>query len=351
MWLRNCWQVAGFSKEIGRSLLARRLLNEPVVFFRTENGAVVALEDRCPHRYVPLSIGELQGDRIRCGYHGMEFDPSGQCVKVPGQSVAPKAACAKTYPVVERHDLVWIWLGEAELADPALVPDIHWFADPNWAVSDGYHRIEADYRLVTDNLLDLSHETYVHKETIGNGAVADSPVHVTVEHEYLVRAHREMLDIDPPPFFARMMGYEGKIDRLQTAVYMPPGINMTIASVLPAGGDRDKAYTGRAMHLLTPETEHSTHYFWGFVRNYRLEDSEMTDFIREALRHTFDQDKVLLELQSKALRELPEARVPGVAIRVDGAPIQARRLLGALIEKERAESRVVAPPVPLAATA
>jgi phenylpropionate dioxygenase-like ring-hydroxylating dioxygenase large terminal subunit len=128
------------------------------------------------------------------------------------------------FPVVERYNLVWIWLGKLELSDPTQIPDVHWMDDSKWVPSTGYHYIEADYRLITDNLLDLSHETYVHKETIGNEAVADAPVQVKLDRNRIIRAHREMPNIEPPPLFAQMLNHWGKINRWQIAIYMPPGI-------------------------------------------------------------------------------------------------------------------------------
>ena len=347
MWVRNCWQVAAFSREVGDKLLARRFLDEPVVLYRTAAGVVVAMEDRCPHRLVPLSIGTRKGDNVVCGYHGLELGPDGVCVAAPGQALPPRNARARTYQIVERFNLVWIWMGTSDAADPALVPDLYWMDDPQWVSSEGYHHFKADYRLVTDNLLDLSHETYVHKETIGNGAVADTPVRVTVERDRLVRAHREMPNIDPPPFFAHNLQSEARIDRRQIAIYMPPGIHMTETAVRPAGTGREADYLGMVLHLLTPETAHSTHYFWSLNRNYRRDDQALTGMIREAVARTFDQDKVVLELQDKAIQECGNAAVPRITLTIDGAPVRGRRLLAALVEAERVDPRAVAPPIPL----
>ncbi len=348
MWMKNTWQVAAFASEIKREILARRLCNEPVILWRTQAGRVVAMEDRCPHRRAPLSVATLHGDEVRCGYHGMGFDADGKCVHVPGQDSVPGNALVRVYPIVERYNLIWIWLGDAALSDPALVPDVHWMDDPKWIPSNGYHHIKANYRLVTDNLLDLSHETYVHKETIGNGAVADSPVQVKLDRGRIIRAHREMPDIEPPPFFAHVLKHWGKIDRWQIAIYMPPGMHMTEAGVYPVGTPREKAYLIRALHLLTPETEHSTHYFWGNCRNFRLDEPEVTESIRKGIQHTFDEDKFIVELQAARLREEGDPAVPMATIKVDAAPIQGRRLLASLLEKEQQDPTFIAPPLLMA---
>lgn len=344
MWLKNIWQVAGFANEVDDGLLARRLLNQAIVFYRDGEGSVVAMEDRCPHRLVPLSLGRRVEGVIECGYHGMRFNSQGTCVFAPGQA-APKSVKVKTFPIVERYNLIWIWMGEAALADESLVPDIYWFDHPEWTVATGYHHFKAGYQLLTDNLLDLSHETYVHQKTIGQGAIAESAPTVAVAHG-AVRAAREMLNIDSPPFFQMFMDYKGKIDRTQLAFYAPPGINMTEYSGKRVEGDQT-VFLNRVMHLLTPETEHSTHYFWGQARNYRIDDKELSKTIAEATAHTFDEDREMLERQQQALIEY-NATIPAAAIRFDIAPVQGQRLLAALVEKERLDPSFVTQPVKIA---
>ena len=343
MFLRNCWYVAAHASELGRTLLARRILNEPVVMYRTAAGVPVAMLDRCPHRLVPLSIGKLEGDEVVCGYHGIRLRPDGRCTEVPGQDSVPAAARARVFPMVERHLMAWIWMGDPALVDPALVPDVHWIDEPGWTPAEGYVHFKADYRLVTDNLLDLSHETFVHKETIGNDAVADHPVALTVTGEGVIRAHREMPDIEPPPFFARLQGGDSRVTRLQTACWSAPGINLTDARFFKMGQPRETALEFRVYHLLTPETERSTHYFWSLARNFGEGDSDMTAYIQAATGHTFGEDKMVLELQQQGLDEAPPGSpFPGVAFVIDGAPVRARRILDELIAREQREQVPVA---------
>ncbi len=351
MWMLNAWQVAAFANEVGTALLARRLCDRPVVFYRRTDGVPVALEDRCPHRLLPLSAGSRVGDEIQCGYHGMRFGASGACTMVPGQEQIPTAAAVRSYLLVERYNLIWIWMGEASLADPALVPDCHWMDSPSWVPSVGYHHMNANYRLVTDNLLDLSHESYIHEHTIGNDqseSIATYPVRTTQEGARLVRAHREMPSIKPPPMFRPMVNGAERIDRWQSAVYMPPGIHMTNVGVYPVGTPREGAAMQRVLHLLTPETPTSTHYFWALCRNFLRGQPEMTERLRQAVVHTFNEDKTVLELQQRSIDENPGLQVPNVAIRVDAAPMQARRMLAGFVDREKADPRLIAPPVPLA---
>lgn len=335
MWLRNCWYVAAHARDVTHALLARRILNEPIIFWRNHAGTVAALKDRCPHRLVPLSAGTLVGDDVQCGYHGMRFGADGACVAVPGQDGVPQSARVRAYPVVERHGLIWIWMGAAELADADLVPDIHWMQAPGWVASIGYHHMRADYRLVGDNLLDLSHESFLHTRTIGDNVVVNTPVQVDVADGMVVRAHREMPNIESPPFFALLLGNDSRIDRRQTAVYHPPGTHITVVSIQAAGQPRESALESRAIHLLTPETETTTHYHWGFARSYRLEDETITEAIRVATMHTFDEDAAMLALQQAGINEEEEGPFPRLALRVDAGPIQGRRLLASLIAREQ----------------
>jgi phenylpropionate dioxygenase-like ring-hydroxylating dioxygenase large terminal subunit len=341
MWLRNCWQVIAFSNEIGATPLARTVIGEPVVLFRTGAGAATALADLCPHRLTPLSLGRVIGDHIRCGYHGMRFDRNGVCVHVPGQDTIPPRARVQTYPLVERDTLAWIWMGDAELADPSLIPDFHWLDDPTWAVAEGYHHFEANYQLVNDNLLDLSHESYVHEETIGNEAVAEAPVSVSLDGD-VVRVHRDMLNVEAPPFYKKTTGFTGRINRWHTTYFTAPGFHVIENGSMPADApDKSHALERKVLNVITPETKTSSHYFWATVRQFKLDDGELTDYMRAGIRHTFDQDKEVLEAQQRAIGDADAVAFP-VAIRVDAGPIQGRKLVQAMLAREAAAS-VAAP--------
>ena len=327
MFMTNCWQVAAYSAEVSRTLLKRRLVGEGVVLFRRLSGDVVAMQDRCPHRYVPLSLGCLVGDTIQCGYHGLRFDASGACVHIPGQATIPPQARVRVYPAHEKHSFVWIWMGDAARADPASIPDFHWMDDPAWTVAEGYHHVAADYRFLVDNLLDLSHETFVHPETIGTAAVADSPASVKVLDRRTVRVHRDMLGCEAPPQFVALAGFAGKIDRWHTTLYTPPGFCVIEVGAMPAGtSDHAAGFEARILNLITPETERSSHYFWAHARNIRRDDAALTATIRRSIVETFDQDKTVLEAQqieSDAVGSID----PGVALKVDLGPIQGRSVL------------------------
>ena len=197
----NAWYAAAWDAEIKHALLPRTICGKHVVMYRKADGEVAALEDACWHRLVPLSKGRLEGDTVVCGYHGLKYNAQGRCTFMPSQETINPSACVRAYPVVERHRFIWLWMGDPALADPALVPDMHWNDDPAWAGDGKTIHVKCDYRLVVDNLMDLTHETFVHGSSIGNDAVAEAPFDVT-HGEKTVTVTRWMHGIEAPPFWA-----------------------------------------------------------------------------------------------------------------------------------------------------
>jgi vanillate O-demethylase monooxygenase subunit len=333
---KNFWYVAAFAEDVGRDLIARTILSQALVMFRTEEGKVAILEDRCPHRAVPLSLGKLIGDEIRCTYHGMQIKADGSCSRIPCQDLIPEKARTKTFPVVERDKLIWVWMGNPAVADPAAVPDFHWFDDPEWTACHGYHHVNANYQLLNDNLLDLSHESYVHEDTIGNDAVAEAPVTSKVV-DGKVYVSREIINCEPPPFYVKTTGFTTNINRWHTTIFQPPSFNVIENGSYPHTATRSEALERRILNMITPETDTSSHYFWGVARAFLHEDTALTSYIQEQIYHTFDQDKVLLEAQQRNLGQESNAPFP-VALRTDVGPIQARKLVKQIIDKEQAEA-------------
>ena len=212
MFVRNAWYVAAWGDELGQTPLSRRLLGDPIVFYRTKAGDVVALDDRCCHRHAPLSKGRVVEDAIRCGYHGLTFDSAGRCIAIPGQQLVPPGASVRCYPVTERWGWVWVWMGDPTRIDDLAIPDFHLLDDPGWRSAGERLQIKCHYQLVIDNLLDLSHLSYLHESTIGTAAVAETPV-TTERDGDKVRVTRWMIDVEPPPTFVKAGGFETNIDR------------------------------------------------------------------------------------------------------------------------------------------
>ncbi len=332
MFLQNCWYVAATGEELGRRPLPRRLLGERVVMYRTEAGLPVAMQDVCPHRSMPLSMGELVGDRLRCGYHGLEFEPAGACVRIPAQPQIPPQWRVKTYRLVEKWRWVWIWMGDPARADPALIPDMHWNDDPAWTYTGGHFDIKCHYQLLVDNLLDLSHETFVHRSTIGNDAVAEAPVDTTVEGES-VRVDRLMENCPPPPLYQKLRSFPGNIDRSQKIRFTPPSHIVIASRSTPYGNnDPDAALEYRVVNGITPASERECHHFWSVPRNF-APDPDVTAMFHKGSLTAFSEDIVVLEAQQAMIEERGAAN-RWLNFNVDAGAIAARRIVDALIKQE-----------------
>ncbi|MEM9458551.1 MAG: aromatic ring-hydroxylating dioxygenase subunit alpha [Myxococcota bacterium] len=335
--LHNNWYVAAYSSEVVNKPLGRRICGRRIVLYRTAHGVAVALEDRCSHRGLPLSRGECEGDRIRCLYHGMEFDPTGDCVRVPGQSHIPNHAGIRSYPLVERDDLVWIWTGDPARADPERIPPWKYHSDPSWVHTKGFLAVKANWQLIADNLLSLNHLQYVHRSTIGSPArQAD---HAQVETQRVgdrVHMAHWVPHVDPPPLHQTVCGFKGKVDRWQECEFFP-GFLLFWSGSVDAGtgayeGQREGGFQIRHFHATTPESELTSHYFFTAARNFRLDDEEITETMHRSMLFTFNEDLVVLEAQQASLLEASDVRFVN---RKDDAPgILARRLVDELLARE-----------------
>ena len=261
MFLRNGWYTALWSHELTDKPVGKTFLNEKVVLFRNASGKVGALEDCCCHRAAPLSMGELSGEYLACGYHGLKFDVNGRCVEVPGQPEVPPGAKVRSYPMHEKNNIVWIWMGDADKADAAKIPDLPWLSDPKWAATPGRLYVKTNYQFILDNLLDLTHVAHVHKKTIaGDPREATTPTKTERLNDG-VRVGRWMIDFVPPPLFAKAGNFTENVDRWQFVTWHPPGIVYLDVGCAKAGtgapqGDRSQGISIWSSHLITPETEH-----------------------------------------------------------------------------------------------
>ena len=332
---RNAWYVAARSKELsGERILSRWILGDPVALYRTESGAATALVDRCIHRQMPLSLGHRTGDNIECGYHGLTFAPDGRCVRIPGRDVVPERLRVQSFPLYEEFGLVWIWMGRPEDADVALVPDHHWFRSPGWATAEGTLHLNGRAQLLNENLLDLSHLSFLHADSIGSPEVAETPVRTTFE-DTAVRVSRWMSDVTCPPFFQKVMGIEGQIDRGQIAEFFAPSFHISQTHIKPAG-DEDDARLCRqmVMHCVTPETRTTTHYFWGVARNFAVDDPSVTDYAVDAVTRVFTQDVEAVEAIEHIIAAWEPSYPEELNISVDGGPLQSRRIIERMIAAE-----------------
>ncbi|WP_031341431.1 aromatic ring-hydroxylating dioxygenase subunit alpha [Novosphingobium lindaniclasticum] len=332
----NAWYVAAWDAEVGRSLLPRTICNRKMVLYRRQDGTPVALEDACWHRLVPLSIGTLQGDEVRCGYHGLVFGPNGRCTHMPSQETINPSACVRAFPVAQRHRFVWVWPGDAALADPALIPDLPWPDHPDWAGDGSMTEVKADYRLVIDNLMDLTHETFVHSSSIGNEALAEAPFDA-YHGERTARVERWVLDEEAPPFWAGQLGKPGKTDRWQVINFLAPSVIYLEVGVAPAGsgapeGDRSQGVDMRVLHLPTPSTDKTCYYFWAHLRNYNIGDQAHTRRVLDAGGGIMLEDETVIEAQQRAIDEHPDHVFYN--LNIDAGSMWARRAIDRMIAAE-----------------
>ena len=342
MFMDNAWYAAAWGREVRSSPLGRQICDRPIVMYRLEDGTPVALEDICCHRMLPLSHGRVEGDLLVCGYHGLTYDKTGQCVRIPSQEKTIANARVRSYPIVERHHFVWVWIGDPALADFAAVPDLHWNNDPGWRGDGDVVRIECDYRLLVDNLLDLSHETYVHSTSIGDPRLPSAPIKTSFDHD-TVTVSRWIPDHEPAPFWRNLVhrarNYTGHCDRWQIAWFVPPCSVVIDVGVAEAGtgalqGDRSKGISAMILNSLTPATVTSCWYFWANARNFCLDDDGLTADMKASITRIFGEDKVIVEAQQRAMLENPGFKM--ISINLDAGPIRVRRLIEARIRKAAA---------------
>lgn len=336
-FLRNAWYVAAWSNEIGRSLLDRTILGESICLYRKENGDAAAIGNVCPHRFAPLSMGKLIGDVVQCGYHGLRFDAAGKCVKIPHDENAkiPAKMCVRHYPLVERHGMVWLWMGEPAKADAATIPDFSCQTDESLAFVGGMFEIKAHYELVTDNLLDLTHAEFVHEGILSSEAITKSKLQ-TVQNGTTVYSNRWAPNGTPPPAWGVI--FDNCTDPVDHWVYMrwdAPAHMLLDVGICPVGGKRDDGVWVYGTDIITPKDETSSYYFWGVSRGYKINDPAAGEFWREAIKAAFEgQDEPMIEAQQRMLgtRTLEEAGP--VLFDADAAAMRARRVLAQLIAEE-----------------
>jgi vanillate monooxygenase len=341
MFPMNAWYVACMSGDLGVEPLGRTICNERMVFYRGVEGRVAALEDFCPHRGAPLSLGRVVDGTLVCGYHGLEMGCDGKTIAMPGQRVRGFPPI-RSFPVEERHGFVWVWPGDPSRADAELIPALRWAESPDWAYGGGLYHIACDYRLMIDNLMDLTHETYVHASSIGQREIDETPVTTRTEGDEVVTS-RFMQGVMPPPFWqmalrGNQLPEDQPVDRWQVCRFSPPShvmIEVGVALAGQGGYDADpRAKAGSiVVDFITPETETSIWYFWGMARNFRAEDEALTESIRAGQATIFSEDLEMLERQQRNLLAWPDRKV--LSLNIDAGGVQSRRVLERLVLAEQ----------------
>ncbi len=341
MFLENAWYVAAIASEVTRTPQRVTMLGRHVVLYRRQDGSPVALEDACPHRKLPLSMGKVVGDDIECGYHGLKFDGSGACIRVPATPMAAANARLRVYPVEDRYGLTWVWIGEPSLADPAKIFAVTEWGNPDWGcTAPGAMTVDCDYRFITDNLLDPSHVAWVHVTSFGNAACEEVPVRARPTEDGVI-ASRWMYDVEIAPFYAPFTKFSGCCDREQHYEVRHPSHAIIKAIFVPAGtGGPDKPYHDDVFlmdsyNFMAPIDEKRTRYFWFQMRNFAPGDAAVDEMFAQAVRGAFLEDKVILEAVQIGMDEMA---TPNINLPLDAGPMRFRRRLAELIAAERGEA-------------
>lgn len=353
MFIYNCWYVAAMGREVETGkVFARTILNQPVVFYRKADGHVAALEDRCCHRLVPLSLGTVVENTLQCGYHGFRFDEAGRCIKIPGQSKIPSGAKVRSYPIVERHGFIWIWPGDVERAvDESTIPAALSVLDKEgWDARTSYIHVKAGYRLIVDNLHDGSHGEFVHTKTLrveGIGEAMRDSGKQSYKFEVIdgnIQHSWRILNAPGASAFVKGFCLQNGIDyetartkpvnwSLETIWYAP--VTWTFDPVTYLSGDApETAATWTNIISITPETEHTTHYFWGDAQNHDPNDARIAEFYHGAVNEAFMEDVVVFEAQQRILGTRDVFDFNPIVAGGDAASIQARRILADMKARE-----------------
>ncbi|MEP5938254.1 MAG: aromatic ring-hydroxylating dioxygenase subunit alpha [Erythrobacter sp.] len=343
-WIENTWYVIGWDYEVGNKPLARTICGVPMVTYRKLDGTPVAMRDACPHRMLPLSMGLREGDSLRCKYHGLKLGPDGVAQEMPLTTEKVNSrVCTEIYAVTERHRYVWVWVGDKELADDDLIPDLWPCSAPDWDFDGGYYHIKADYRLAIDNLMDLTHETYVHMGSIGQPEILEAPIETKVEGEK-VFVSRWMPNIEAPPFWRGALGKGGPVDRWQICEFLLPSAVMVDVGVAHVGAGasiekHDQGVRGMVIDFMTPETENTHHYFWGMARNFKQGDAGFTARFRDQQGGVFLEDKEVLEAQQGSIDANPDLKL--TAYQIDEGGVRARQMIKRAIKVQQGEHQEV----------
>ena len=335
----NCWYVAGRVEDFDHSLRAMRLFGRALVFYRGANGKVAALEDACPHRKLPLSMGKLDGDRVVCGYHGLTFDGKGVCVAAPTQPDAiPKRARVRAYPVEERYGFVWIWPGDADKADVALMLDIPNFDNPAWGkTARGSLSIGCNYLWVVDNLLDPSHVAWVHLTSFAGAGTDNAPLDIE-EGEDRVIVSRWIYDAPASPYYKPFLKFAGNCDRKQHYECRLPAVAINGSIYTPVGtGGQDEGLPEAALrnfsyNFMTPVDAENTLYFWFQHCNAIPGSPDMADRMFAGATMAFNEDKDVLEAVQRGMNA-PET--PYLNLGLDAGAMRFRKLVERMIAAEQ----------------
>ena len=347
-YLRNAWYIGAWDHELDKGILARTIMDEPIAFFRDSTGKAGAVEDRCCHRGAALTDGKIIETGLQCGYHGLVFDIKGKCVEIPGQNHIPPMAKIKYYPVVEKQEFIWIWMGDPALADESKIID--WPYHKGGATPLPHCKdvlpFNANYLMLVDNLMDLTHLGYVHTKTIGGNALQHvNALMETSRTENGCKFSRWMLNSNPPPTYVKAAGFKGNVDRWLQFEYVAPCLVRQYSGAIDVGKNAQEnqnqpGFHSHIIHCSTPQTKSSSYYIWSAAHGYRTDDPKATEELYGQLVPTFIEDVNMMAHQQARIDRNPER--PLVNIKADNALAHARRAFMAAYEAEQNTMRPAA---------
>ena len=339
-YLKNCWYQAGWANEIEAGPLSRILLDRRMLFWRKQDGTVVAMEDRCPHRFAPLSRGMIENDVVTCVYHGLAFAADGKCLHGLMPEPVPANIKVQTFPVVERDSILWFWAGDAEKADETLIPDYSFLNEvPGLKPYFGYEYVNANYQLLCDNLMDTTHIELVHRHSfakpgvIGKGHFnVDRDGDVIYNHFWIDGMTAEQVWPEPVP---PAESYDRWIDmRWHAPATMRLNIGTVPHGAAPEQGVHVEFPGILQAHILTPETPTSSHYFWAFqdrLGGERAEEAALAPLLKQAFNR---EDKPLIEAVQANMKGTDFWAEKPVFLNTDRGGLLARRIVEAKLREE-----------------
>ncbi len=341
-FLKNCWYVAAWSDEVSATPAHQKIIGEHVVLFRTEGG-IIALGDTCPHRFAPLHMGKVVGDQIQCPYHGLRFDRSGNCSHNPFEpGVTPASVNVRSYPVVERDRIIWIWMGNADQADESQIPDFEWIGRTGDYAFTALSQLaqDIDYQLVLDNLMDLRHGQSLHPTTLGNDAFATGTTKTFATGKQVI-SNRWNPGGHAPKLFVitGVADTDDLVDFWNDVCWTAPGAYYLQVGVTPVGQSRDDGKCMHSAHLLTPRDEHSIIYRYVLARDFAMDSPEITKGIEELVYYAFTQeDEPVLKAVQQRMAGNEFWSLQPVLLKTDKAAVLVRRTLDKLKSQEAAVS-------------
>jgi phenylpropionate dioxygenase-like ring-hydroxylating dioxygenase large terminal subunit len=340
-YLKNAWYVSALSTEVGPvEMFHRKIMDISILIYRKQDGTAVAMHDRCPHRFAPLHLGKRDGDQVICLYHALRFDCSGKCTDNPhGEGQIPKAAVVRTFPIEEKYGLLWIWMGD-QPADVSKLPDFGPLVDGNpHGVGYTYMHMKANYELIIDNVMDLSHIDHVHGEIITTRGKLSPKVPRIHETERSVSARWEWEQTPALLIFADFLPQPKEEARhFFDITWSPPAnIQLSVGALQGEGTlDLDACIGQYDLHTTTPESENTTHYFFVTRRNHLVDDANYNDIKIKAMHAAFEnEDGPIINAVHEEMGTTDFFSLKPVLMSNDVAPVKVRRLLAKLIMDEQ----------------